>query len=103
MIPVVGTLIVNEIKWLKRQINSVDFPVENYIIINNSAGELNDELDQLVTKKHKHIKNLKVYHMPYNIGCAGGWNMIMKSFMHSPYWVIINHDCSFGSGFLKEM
>ena len=28
MIPVVGTLIVNEIKWLKRQINSVDFPVE---------------------------------------------------------------------------
>ena len=26
MIPVVGTLIVNEIKWLKRQINSVDFP-----------------------------------------------------------------------------
>ena len=41
--------------------------------------------------------------MPYNIGCAGGWNMIMKSYMNAPYWVIINHDCSFGSGFLKEM
>ena len=25
MIPVVGTLIVNEIKWLKRQLKSVDF------------------------------------------------------------------------------
>ena len=105
MIPVVGTLIVNEIKWLKRQINSVDFPVENYIIINNSGGELDHELENLVANNfmHKYIKNLKVYHMPYNIGCAGGWNMIMKSFMHSPYWVIINHDCSFGSGFLKEM
>ena len=105
MIPVVGTLIVNEIKWLKRQINSVDFPVENYIIINNSGGELDQELEKLVADNwmHKHIKNLKVFHMPYNIGCAGGWNMIMKSFMHSPYWIIINHDCSFGSGFLKEM
>ena len=105
MIPVVGTLIVNEIKWLKRQLKSVDFEVENYIIINNSGGDLDHELEKLVADNfmHKYIKNLRVYHMPYNIGCAGGWNMIMKSYMNAPYWVIINHDCSFGSGFLKEM
>ena len=41
MIPVIGATIVNEVKWLKRQIDSVDFPVENYIIIDNSAGSLN--------------------------------------------------------------
>ena len=46
MIPVVGTLIVNEVQWLKRQINSVDFPVENCIIINNSVGELDNELEK---------------------------------------------------------
>ena len=49
MIPVVGTLIVNEIKWLKRQLKSVDFEVENYIIINNSAGELDGEVERLTT------------------------------------------------------
>ena len=94
MIPVVGTLIVNEIKWLKRQLKSVDFEVENYIIINNSGGDLDHELEKLVADNfmHKYIKNLRVNHMPYNIGCAGGWNMIMKSYMNAPYWVIINHD-----------
>ena len=54
MIPVVGTLIVNEVKWLKRQINSVDFPVENYIIINNSGGELDNELEKLVADNWMH-------------------------------------------------
>ena len=33
MIPVVGTLIVNEIKWLKRQLKSVDFEVENLLLL----------------------------------------------------------------------
>ena len=58
MIPVVGTLIVNEIKWLKRQLKSVDFEVENYIIINNSGGELDHELENLVANNfmHKYIK-----------------------------------------------
>ena len=65
MIPVVGTLIVNEIKWLKRQINSVDFPIKNYIIINNSAGILNDELDELVSKPHKFIQKLKISYQLY--------------------------------------
>ena len=41
--------------------------------------------------------------MPYNIGVAAGWNMIIKSFMFSPYWIIANDDVSFTSGFLKTM
>ena len=68
MIPVIGTAIVNEVKWLKRQLDSVDFPVENYIIIDNSSGDLNEELNDLISNTtNKFIKNLKVYHMPYNI------------------------------------
>ena len=65
MIPVIGATIVNEVKWLKRQIDSVDFPVENYIIIDNSAGSLNKELNDLISNTtNEFIKNLKVYHMP---------------------------------------
>ena len=37
MIPVLGTLIVNGINWLEKQINSIDFPVDNYLIIDNNA------------------------------------------------------------------
>ena len=41
--------------------------------------------------------------MPYNLGCAEGWNTIIKSFIFSPYWVIIKDDVSFTPGFLKEL
>ena len=41
--------------------------------------------------------------MPYNLGCAEGWNTIIKSFLFSPYWVIVNDDVSFTPGFLKEL
>jgi beta-1,4-mannosyl-glycoprotein beta-1,4-N-acetylglucosaminyltransferase len=102
-IPVLGTLVCTTTKWIKKQLDSIDFPIENYIIINNNTPLLAKELDEIVSNGHKFIKNLKVYHMPYNLGCAEGWNTIIKSFIFSPYWVIINDDVSFTPGFLKEL
>jgi beta-1,4-mannosyl-glycoprotein beta-1,4-N-acetylglucosaminyltransferase len=102
-IPVLGTLVCTTTKWIKKQLDSIDFPIENYIIINNNTPLLAKELDEIVSNGHKFIKNLKVYHMPYNLGCAEGWNTIIKSFLFSPYWVIVNDDVSFTPGFLKEL
>ena len=52
MIPVLGVLILNGPHWLQRQIESIDYPVENYLIIdNNGRGELNEELNIIVNKK----------------------------------------------------
>ena len=102
-IPVLGTLVCTTTKWIEKQIQSIDFPIENYIIINNNENFLAKKLDILVSKGNKFIKNFKVYHMPYNLGCAEGWNTIIKSFLFSPYWVIVNDDVSFTPGFLKEL
>ena len=102
-IPVLGTLVCTTTKWVEKQIQSIDFPIENYIIINNNENFLAKKLDILVSKGNKFIKNFKVYHMPYNLGCAEGWNTIIKSFLFSPYWVIVNDDVSFTPGFLKEL
>ena len=102
-IPVFGTLVCTTTKWLIRQLESIDYPIENFIIINNNSKVLVKELDVIVKKEYKFIKNLKVYHMPYNLGCAEGWNMIIKSFMFSPYWIISNDDVSFGPDVLKNM
>lgn len=104
MIPVLGTLIVNGINWLEKQINSIDFPVDNYLIIDNNAkGENTNNIQRLISKPHKFIKNIKLATMPYNIGIAAGWNMIIKSYVNSPFWIIANNDVSFCKGFLKEM
>ena len=100
---VVGVLVCTTTKWIKKQLDSIDYPIENYIIINNNAKCLAHELDIIVSKKHKFIKNMSVYHMPYNLGCAEGWNTIIKSFLFSPYWVILNDDVSFMPGFLEEL
>ena len=102
-IPVMGALVCTTTKWIEKQLKSIDYPIENFIIINNNTDYLSEQLDKIVSKGHKFITNLKVYHMPYNLGCAEGWNMIIKSFVHSPYWVITNDDVSFTTGFLEEL
>jgi GR25 family glycosyltransferase involved in LPS biosynthesis len=103
-IPVIGAPVVNSTYWISRLIMSVDYPVENFVIINNNGrGELDEELDRLTQMDHKFIDNIKVVHMPANIGCAGAWNLIIKCYMLAPYWIIANDDVAFGPGLLKEM
>ena len=103
-IPVIGAPVVNSTYWISRLIMSVDYPVENFVIINNNGrGELDEELDRLVKMDHKFIDNIKVVHMPANVGCAGAWNLIIKCYMLAPYWIIANDDVAFGPGLLAEM
>ena len=49
-IPVIGTAIVNGVHWLQRLLDSVDYPVENFVIFNNNGkGEITE-------KDHKVVK-----------------------------------------------
>jgi len=103
-IPVIGVAIVNGLHWLQRLVNSVDYPVENLVIFNNNGREeLTKDLDALVNIEHPFIDKITVCHLPTNIGCAGAWNLIIKSYMNAPYWIISSHDTAFVPGLLKEM
>jgi len=103
-IPVIGVPVVNSSYWVSRLLMSIDYPVDNFVIINNNGrGELDDELNNLSKIRHKYVKNIKVCHLPANIGCGGAWNLIIKCYMMAPYWIIVNDDVAFGSGFLQEM
>ena len=49
-IPVIGTAIVNGVHWLQRLLDSVDYPVENFVIFNNNGkGEITEELDKIAS------------------------------------------------------
>lgn len=103
-IPVIGAAVVSNPYWVSRLLMSIDYPVENFIIINNNGrGEIDEELDRLTKITHKFIDNIKVVHMPANIGCGGAWNLIIKCYMNSPYWIIVNDDVAFDPGLLEEM
>ena len=104
MIPMIGTAVVTNTKWVKRLVESVDFPVKEFCIINNNGrGEIDAELDAIAKTPHTFIRKIKVVHMPSNLGVPGSWNLMIKSYMKSPYWIITNDDVAFGKGFLAEM
>lgn len=103
-IPVIGVPIVNGIHWLERLIESIDYPVDELFIVNNNGrGQLTEQLDNLAQKSYQYIQKIKVCHLPYNIGCSGAWNLIIKCYLTRPYWIITNNDVAFTPGFLKEM
>lgn len=102
-IPIIGIPIVNGFHWMERLIDSIDYPVEQvFIFDNNGRGELTEDLDNLAKKPHPFIKEIKVCHLPANIGVSGSWNMTIKCGMQAPYWVISNHDVAFTPGFLED-
>lgn len=103
-IPVIGVPIVNGVNWLNRLIDSIDFPVKNLLIINNNGrGEINSDLDKIANSEYQFIDNIHILNMPCNIGVAASWNLIIKSFLTEPYWVISNHDVAFEPGLLSEL
>lgn len=103
-IPVIGTVVINNTHWLKRLIMSVDYPVDTFVIINNNNREdINEDLKNISKIKHKYIDNIKVSTQAANIGRSGAWNLIIKCFMNSPYWIICHDDVAFKPGLLREM
>jgi beta-1,4-mannosyl-glycoprotein beta-1,4-N-acetylglucosaminyltransferase len=103
-IPVLGVPIVNGVHWLKRLIDSVDYPVKELFIVNNNGrDQITDELNEITKINHPFIEKIRVCHLPHNLGVSGSWNLIIKSYLMSPYWIICNNDLAFTPGFLKEM
>lgn len=103
-IPVIGTAVVSSAYWVTRLLMSIDYPVDQFIIINNNGrGELDDDLALLTKIPHKYVRSVKLVNLPGNIGCSGAWNLIIKSTLTAPYWLIVNDDVAFKPGLLKEM
>jgi len=103
-IPIIGVPIVNGVHWLKRLIESIDYPVNELCVINNNGrGELDYELFRLTQVKHDFIGKITICTLPSNIGCSGAWNLIIKSYILKPYWIICNNDIAFTPGFLEQM
>lgn len=104
MIPILGIPIVNGFHWLQRLIDSIDFPIDTVVILNNNSDdtELTNNLEQLQRNNHNlNINQIKICNLPGNIGVAASWNLIIKSNINSSYWLICNNDIGFTTGLLK--
>ena len=98
VIPVLGFATLSRFDMAQRLINSIDYPVEHLVIIDNSGKK---EFDPLVNPFL--VKNLWVIQVPHGLGANGAWNLIIKSTPHAPYWVIPNDDSWFEPGALEKI
>ena len=97
MIPVLGFATLTKFDMAQRLLDSIDYPVETLIIVDNSGKRT------FKPKVNKHVKNLWLIQVPYGLGANGAWNLIIKSTPHSPYWVIPNDDSWFAPGALEKI
>lgn len=92
---VVPTLAL-DLSLLTRLANSIDYPLDIKIIINNGKrGALNDWMAQ-----HPHWL---IYESGYNKGCAGAWNMAPRICSDKEWWLISNDDQEFQPGCLEKI
>lgn len=97
MIPVLGFATLKRFDLAQRLLDSIDYPVEHLVIVDNSGTQSwNPKKPELVSK-------MWVIQVPYGLGLVGAWNLIIKSTPHAPYWVLINDDAWFERGSLETI
>jgi len=99
MVPVIVIPVLNRYDLLERCIKSIDYPVENLIIIDN-GGLI--EKDCLSLPKNSNIENRYILDMPSNLGVATSWNLGIKMTPFASGWILLNSDAHFGHGHLKK-
>lgn len=95
MIPVLGFATLSRFDLASRLLDSIDYPVEHLVIVNNSGTK------SWQPKKPDLVKNLWHIEVPFGLGLVGAWNLIVKTTPHSPYWVLVNDDAHFETGALS--
>lgn len=98
MIPVLGFATLTRFDLAQRLLDSIDYPVEHLVIVDNSGKR---EFEPFIETDL--VKNTWIIQVPHGLGANGAWNLIIKSTPHAPYWVIPNDDCYFEKGALETI
>jgi GT2 family glycosyltransferase len=98
-IPVMIIPILNRFDLLDNSLKSIDYPIDEILIINNSGND--DETKDI--KENNPNLNIRILNLPSNLGTCGSWNLGIKLYPHAKYWVISSADTSFRPGSLEIM
>jgi len=92
MVPVVIIPVLNRYDLLERCIDSLDFPVEKIIIIDN-GGKI--EEDCLMMPRNSRHGKTYIMNTPSNLGVATSWNLGIKMTPFASGWILMNSDAWF--------
>jgi GT2 family glycosyltransferase len=97
MIPVLGFLTYSRFDLADRLLASIDYPIENLVIIDNSGKR------EYQPVKPDQVKNFWFIQVPHGLGYGGGLNLIVKVTPFAPYWVLLNDDSVLSAGALEKI
>ena len=97
MIPVVGFATITRFDLAERLINSINYPVGDLVVINNSGTQTWQPTKPDIVERLWHIE------VPSGLGLVGAWNLVIKSTPYAPYWVLINDDAYFSADALETI
>lgn len=96
MIEVLGVPTLIRFDLLQRMVDSIDYPVKNLIIVNNSGDQ------SLKISAPDCVDKVWIISLPANLGVASSWNLIIKAYPFAKSWLIASDDVVFQAGSLKE-
>ena len=97
MIPVLGFLTLKRFDLADRLLASIDYPVDDLVIIDNSGKQ------EYAPVKPELVKRMWLIQVPHGLGYGGGLNLIVRSTPFAPYWVLLNDDSVLAPGALQKI
>jgi GT2 family glycosyltransferase len=88
MIPVLSIPVLNRYDLLDKNLELIDFPIKEILIINNGKEDYNPKRKDL---------NVRVLNLPSNLGMAGSWNLTIKLYPHEKFWLFSSADTHWNS------
>jgi len=95
MIPVLAFPTFARHDLAQRMIDSIDYPVEHLVIVDNSGKK------QFQPTLNDNIKNFWLLQMPFGVGPATAMNLVIKATPHAKYWVMASEDTWCAPGALE--
>lgn len=82
--------ILNRYDLLEQMLDSINYPVDNILIIDNGG-------------QFKTDRDVKVLNMPANLGLSASWNLGIKCYPHAKSWLFASADTKWGDTSLQEI
>jgi hypothetical protein len=97
MIPVLAFPTFARHDLAQRMIDSIDYPVEHLVIVDNSGKRVFQPV------KPDIVKNLWLIQVPYGLGPVAAMNFVIKTTPHAKYWVFASEDTWCAPGSLEKI
>ena len=94
MIPVLIIPVLNRYDLLDQNLETIDYPIGEILIINNGK-------ENYVPKRND--LNVRVLNLPSNLGMSGSWNLGIKLYPHEQYWIYSSADTHWIPGSLEKL